>query len=314
KAWPVYGSELGAFFAAAFGLGLVLRVRGAGVLEHPVHGPLLVPALTSAVILLLPRTPAVYQHAWLPLLPVIAVYAGLALATLAEWARREPTRGRNGLVLAAVAVAVILPAAETAVFALRDQNAADLRLMRKELRLACPGEAVLDGTALYVFRPAAYRYGALIRGVREWVARGAIPEEVIADDMRVARAPVAHVDFRIRGMVGPVADLLRRYYVTGPDDLLVAGAEIRATEGDGDATIDLLAPGPYLLTAGPGLDVSIGGAPVRPGWLALAPGRHEVAWRGRGGGIRLTVATCPGARAERRLTLPGSLTANSAGD
>ena len=44
--------------------------------------------------------------------------------------------------------------------------------MRRELRLACPGEAVLDGTALYVFRPAAYRYGALIRGVREWVARG----------------------------------------------------------------------------------------------------------------------------------------------
>ena len=87
--------------------------------------------------------------------------------------------------------------------------------MRRELRLACPGEAVIDGTALYVFRPAAYRHGALIRGVREWVARGVIPEEAIADDMRAARAPVAHVDFRIRGMIGPVADLLRQHYVRG---------------------------------------------------------------------------------------------------
>ena len=47
--------------------------------------------------------------------------------------------------------------------------------MRAELRLACHGEPVLDGTALYVFRPAAYRYGTLVRGVREWVARGTSP-------------------------------------------------------------------------------------------------------------------------------------------
>jgi hypothetical protein len=150
-----------------------------------------------------------------------------------------------------------------------------------------------------VFRPAAYRHGALIRGVREWVARGVIPEEEIADDMRAARAPVAHVDFRIRGMIGPVADLLRQHYVPGPEGLLVAGAEIAAGEGGGRSVVNLLAAGPYLLAFGPGIEVSVDGTPARPGWLALPPGPHEITWVGSGGTIRLTVATCPERQALR---------------
>jgi 4-amino-4-deoxy-L-arabinose transferase-like glycosyltransferase len=299
KTWPVFGSEVGVSLAAALGLALVLRVRGLAILGHPVHGVLLLPTFTSVVALFLPRTPAVYQHAWLPLLPVAAIYSGLTLATLAEWARQDPTRWRRGIALAAMAWAVVVPAGETAIAALRNQNAADLRLMRLELRLACPGDAVLDGTALSVFRPAAYRHGALIRGVREWVARGIIPEEAIADDMRAARAPVAHVDFRIRGMIGPVADLLRQHYVAGPEGLLVAGAEIVAGEGGGRSVVNLLAAGPYLLDFGPGIGVSVDGTPARPGWLALPPGPHEITWIGSGGTIRLTVATCPERQALR---------------
>jgi dolichyl-phosphate-mannose-protein mannosyltransferase len=301
KTWPILGSEVGAFLAAAFGLALVLRVRGLAILGHPVHGVLLLPTLTGVVALFLPWTPAVYQHAWLPLLPVVAIYAGLALATLAEWARRDPTRWRRGLALATIAAAVVVPAGETVIFAVRSQNIADLTLMRRELWLACPGDAVLDGTALYVFRPAAYRHGALIRGVREWVARGVIPEEAIADDMRAARAPVAHVDFRIRGMIGPVADLLRQHYVAGPDRLLVAGAEIVAAEGGGRSVVNLLAPGPYLLAFSQGLEVWVDGTPARRAWLALPPGPHEVTWLGPSGTIRLTVATCP----ERQALLVG---------
>jgi hypothetical protein len=297
KAWPILGSEVGAFVAAGLGLGLVCRVRGLAIFRHPVHGVLLLPTFTTTAILLLPRTPAVYQHAWLPILPVVAVYAGLTLATLAEWARQGAAPWRRGLTLGAIAAALVVPASWTIVLAVRDENASDLRLMRRELTLACPGEAVLDGTALYIFRPAAYRYGALIRGVREWVARGVIPEEVIADDMRSARAPIAYVDFRIRGMVGPVADLLRRHYVGGPEGLLVAGTEIAAAEGEGREVIDLLVPGPYLLAASPGVEVAIDGAPARRGWLPLSPGPHEVTWLGPAGTIRLTVATCSDRRA-----------------
>jgi 4-amino-4-deoxy-L-arabinose transferase-like glycosyltransferase len=297
KTLPSFGSELGAFLAAALGLTLVLRVRGLGVLRHPVHGVLLLPTATSVTILLLPRTPAVYQHAWLPLLPVVAVYAGLALATLAEWARRVPSRGRVAMAMVAVVAAVVIPAGESLIFAVRNQNAGDLALMRAQLRLACPGEAVLDGTALHVFRSAAYRHGTLVRGIRESVARGHLAEEVIAHDMRAARAPVAHEDFRVRGMIGPVMDFLRRHYIAGPERLLVVGRDIPASTDGGRAVIDALRSGPYLVVFGPELSVNLDGAPVRRGWVDMEAGRHEVTWRGRGGRIRLVVATCPERRA-----------------
>ena len=252
KTWPVFGSEVGMFLAAALGLGLVLRVRGLSVLRHPVHGVLLLPTVASVRRCSFPGLPPCTSTPGYPLLPVAAIYAGLTLATLAEWARRSPTRWRRGLVLAAIGGAVVVPAGETVVFALRNQNAGDLRLMRRELRLACPGEAVLDGTALYVFRPAAYRHGALVRGVREWVARGVIPEEVIADDMRAARAPVAHVDFRIRGMVGPVADFLRGHYVPGPEGLLSPGSRSRPATAGGARSSISWRPGPISSWSAPG--------------------------------------------------------------
>jgi hypothetical protein len=293
KVWPALGSEVGTFLAAAGGVGLVLRVRGWAILRHAVHGVLLPPAVTLTVALLLPRTPAVYQHAWLPLLPTVAVYAGLTLATLGEWARRGPSRGRRALALVAIGAAVVVPAGELVRLAIREQNAADLHLMRRELRLACPGEPVLDGTALAVFRPTAHRYGVLIRGVREWVARGVIAEEVIAGDMLAARAPVAHADRRVRGMIGPVADFLRAHYVPGADGLLVAGAEVIAPGEDGRKTVDLLRPGPHLVTFDRDLHVALDRTPVARGWVTLAAGRHEVTWRGKGGTIRLVAATCP---------------------
>src|SRR5262249_43231930 len=215
KTRPAFGSEVGTFVAAGLGLLLVLRVRGLGVLRHPVHGALLLPTLGIILALYLPTTPAVYQHAWLPVLPVVAVYAGLALATLWEWARQHPTRWRRSLAVLAIAAAVAVPAGETVVFAVRDQNSEDLRLMRLELELACPREAILDGTALYVFRPAAYRYGSLIRGVREWVARGVISEETMADDIRAARPPIAHPAFRIRDRTPRPPQRLRPPHIAG---------------------------------------------------------------------------------------------------
>src|SRR5262249_11969743 len=99
KAWPLLGSEVGVFLGAGLGLALACRVRGRAIFPHPVHSVLLLPALSTTAVLLLPRTPAVYQHAWLPVLPVVAVYAGLSLATLAEWARQRAARWRQGLAL-----------------------------------------------------------------------------------------------------------------------------------------------------------------------------------------------------------------------
>jgi 4-amino-4-deoxy-L-arabinose transferase-like glycosyltransferase len=303
KTWPAYGSEVGAFLAAIVGVGLVLRVRGAAILRHPVHGPLLVPALVLTIILFLPRTPAVYQHAWLPLLSVIAVYAGLTVATLGEWARRGSSRWAAALAAAAIVATVVIPAGESITFAMRNQNAEDLALMRQELRLACPGEAVLDGTALAVFRPAAYRQGVLIRGVREWVARGRLSEDAIVADILAARAPIAYADRRIEGMIGSVALLLERYYVPGPDGLLVAGVEVPASTHPGRVGIALLRPGPYLVTFPSHLKVALDAQVVEPGWHTLEARRYEITWWGEGGTIRLAAATCPERRA---LGVPGA--------
>jgi 4-amino-4-deoxy-L-arabinose transferase-like glycosyltransferase len=297
KTWPAYGSEVGVFLAAVLGLGLVLRVRGRAIFLHPVHGTLLVPALTLVIVLLLPKTPAVYQHAWLPIFPAVAVYGGLALATLGEWARRNPSPWWAAVAAAAIVVAVVVPAGESLRAAVRNQTADDLALMRLELRLACPGEPVLDGTALYVFRPAAYRHGVLIRGIREWVARGLLSEDVIARDMRDARAPVAFADFRVRGMIGSVAHVLKRHYVAGPDGLLVLGAEVPAVTDGGRAVVDILRPGPYLLSFGPHLRVALDGTLVGRGWVALEARPYEITWHGRGGTIRLTLASCTERRA-----------------
>src|SRR5206468_9762837 len=158
---------------------------------------------------------------------------------------------------------------------------------------------VLDGTALAVFRPAAYRYGVLMTGVREWIARGVIPEEQIEEDLRRARARIAYRDRRLRGLVGPVADFLTRHYVATPEGILVAGAAIPVPGGPGGgrAYVDLLVTGPYRFTADRGIAVDVDRIGVRRGWVRLEAGRHEVTWTGPPGTISLVAATCPERRA-----------------
>src|SRR5437762_2165534 len=96
KTRPVYGSESGFLLLALAGIGLVLARERARVLRDPVHPALLVPLATITAALLLPRTPAVYQHAWLPVLPILAVYAGLALARGLDHARARGRPRRAG--------------------------------------------------------------------------------------------------------------------------------------------------------------------------------------------------------------------------
>src|SRR5262249_54500470 len=146
---------------ALAGIGLAAEREGKRLLRHPVHGPLLLSLAVIASALSLPGTPAVYQHAWLPVLPILAVYAGMALAWTVGRAR-EPARPRAWL-LATLAIAggLVLPGAESVVHAVRDQLSVSLSLMAAELRAACPGEAIVDGTGLAVFRPSAHRYAVL---------------------------------------------------------------------------------------------------------------------------------------------------------
>ena len=290
---PVSEEGVGLLVLALVGAVLTLRREGLGVLRHPIHGPLLVPPVVIGLLLLLPGVPAVYRHAWLPVLTAVAVYAAVALEALIAGARAG-RRGAAVLLLGAVIVGLVGPAAGSVTTALRDRNSDQLRLMRLELRHACSAEPVLDGTALAVFRPAAYRYRTLINGVRLWVANGVIAEDAIVEEIRRSRPRVAYADWRVRAMVGPLQAFLARHYVLRPDGLLVPGARIPVAGGPagGREYIELLVPGPYRLALSPGVTAAIDRTPVRPGLVELPEGRHEVTWTGPPGMIGLTALSC----------------------
>jgi 4-amino-4-deoxy-L-arabinose transferase-like glycosyltransferase len=297
KIGPGRPEETGALLLAVLGLGLAQAGRLGASAWRPVHLTLAVPLGIVSAILMLPWTPAVYEQAWLPTLPVVALYAGWGLDRLVRGGSAAP-RWVRALVVATV---LGLPAALSTFEAVRDRQDEQLRVMRLLLRTACPDEPVLDGSALAVFRPTAQRYGVLMTGLRYWIAQGRIAEEEIESDLRQARARVAYPDNRLRALVGPVAWFLARHYVRTEEGLLVAGAETRVDgrpEG-GRAYLDLLVAGTYRLQPDPGIAVAIDRTPRRPGWVDLAAGRHELTWTGPAGRIRLVAAGCVERRARQ---------------
>jgi 4-amino-4-deoxy-L-arabinose transferase-like glycosyltransferase len=293
KQTAVGAEGIGFVLLGLAGAAMTLRKIGWRALQHPVHGPLLVPTAALIVILLLPRTPAVYSYTWLPVMAIGSLYAGQAL--LAAVDRAAAAAGRRAtVVLALIIIAVIIvPLAVVCAltFPRNRNNEADLVRMRRELAYACPGEAVLDARALAVFRPTALRYPSLVRGLRTWIERGVISSEALAADLDRARAPVGVSDSRLH-IEGPVSAFIARHYVRQPDGLLVAGADIAAPGGAGDADVDLLVPGRYEVTVTPGLQVTIDGASPTPPATWLGDGRHRISWNGPAGAVRLTIAPC----------------------
>lgn len=300
KAIPVTPDGIGVIVLCVGGVWLVFQRRGTAAVADALHGTLLPAAGIVSVVLLLPTTPAVYRHAWLPVDPVVALYAGLALRALVEAGGGQGARVVLRILLVlALAGAVAGPLGASAVEVLRERTVGDFRIMRQLLAATCPGEPVLDGIALAVFRPAAYRHGVLVTGVREWIARGVMAEEEVEADLRRARPRIAYPDRRLRALIGPVAAFLRRHYVAAPDGLLVAGAEVpvSGSPAGGRTYVELLVPGVYRMLADPGIAVAIDRNPVPRGWVDLTAGRHEVTWTGPPGAIRLLAARCDERRA-----------------
>jgi dolichyl-phosphate-mannose-protein mannosyltransferase len=289
------------------GVGITLRRHGWRALQHPVHGPLLIPAAVLSGILLFPTTPAVYSYTWLPVLAIGSLYAGEALLAAVERARTDAGKLATAILAVAVIATLIVPLAVECVVTLprnRD-NEAHLLRMRRELAYACPGEAVLDGRPLAVFRPTALRYPSLVRGLRTWIERGVISSEALVDDLYRARAPVGVFDSRLR-IEGPVSAFIARYYVREPDALLLAGAKVALAGGAGETDVDLLVPGRYEVAMTPGLQVRIDGAVPLPPTTALSEGRHRISWSGPAGTLRLAIAPCALRRPET-LSRPAPL-------
>jgi hypothetical protein len=292
KELPLSGTGLGLLALAAAGAILAGR-RDGHLLTHPLHPTLWVPMGVISLCLLLPTTPGVGIYAWLPVLAPAAVYAGFALATLLARARSGGPRVRL-VAGAALVAALVVPAAYSARLALVDETTAQLATLRALLRHACPGEPVLDGTALAVFRPPAYRYRAFILGIREWIATGVISEPALVEEIRRSGPRVAYPDRRLRAIL-QVAAFVDRHYVPHPDGILVPGVTLPVAGGPGGGRtrVDLVASGAYRLLLSDGLSVTIDRTPVGRGEVRLGAGPHEIAWTGPPGTIRLAAATCP---------------------
>lgn len=282
------------YFLGLLGLTLVIRRHGRRLVLSSIHGPLLLTAGGISAILLLPTTPAVYSYTWLPVLATASVYASIFLSAMLRWAAEQRARLiRLAPVLLAVVV-VGIPLIASGLNQRHHRYRAQVDRMALMLTYACPGEPVLDGTALAVFRPAAYRYQVLVRGLLSQIATGVIPAESIFEDLRRARAPVAYLDRRLYALGRPLEQFFATYYVPGPDGLLLAGARVSVTEDRtwGHTSVHMLASGRYDLTVTDGVTVTVDGARVDPGLVSLERGDHAVAWHGPGGTISLEMAPC----------------------
>lgn len=300
---------------AVIGAVVTVRRHGRAVLRSPLHGPLLLTAGVLCALLVLPRTPAVYRYTWMPVLVVAAVYASVALIAVIDYARAR--QGPLVRVAAALALTVVIamPVGASVQNLRRDKHKNRQRMdrIRAELAYACPGEPVLDGTAFAVFRPSAYHFHVLVRGLRSWIADGVISEERILQEMLDARAPVADPDHRLQALGRGMETLLATYYGAGPNQLLLAGRTIPLPKGptSGSQPVTLLMSGRYHVTVSDGAAVRIDGAPVHEDLVSLEAGRHELAWQGSGGTISLLIAPCQERRGKVQPATPVARTSLS---
>jgi len=296
KQLPDSDEGLVIYALALIGAGLTVHRQGRSVLLSPVHGPLLLTAGVLTALLTWPRTPAVYRYTWLPVLVVAAVYASIALTAAIDHVRARRSLVSRIAVAVLLSVVIALPAGASVLNLRRDhqKNARQFERMRTALAYACPGEPVLDGTGFTVFRPSAYHFHVLVRGLRAWIAAGTLSEQAVLQELYEARAPVAYSDHRL-GALGPgVETFLATYYGAGPNKLRLAGTSIPLPEGPaaGSRSVILLMGGQYHLTVTDGVAITIDGSPVQVGLVSLEAGRHDLTWQGAGGPISLLIAPC----------------------
>jgi hypothetical protein len=305
KQTPVGAEGVGFLLLGLAGMVMTLREHGWRVLQHPLHGPLLIPPAVVSAIVLLPSTPAVYSYTWLPVIASVSVYAGQALVAAVERLRAGAGTRATALVLLIVGGALVVPLAVVGILALPSnrENDADFLRMSRELAYACPGEAVLDSGPLAVFRPTALRYPSLVHGLRVWIVQGVIPVDALVADLGRAQAPVGVLDSRLRKIGGPLTEFIAKHYVREPDGLLVAGASLSVPGGAGEADIDLLVPGRYELTTTPGIHGVIDGIARGASVMWLSGGQHRISWSGAPGTLRLAILPCAERSAKPRAHL-----------
>lgn len=207
------------------------------------QGTLLVSCLVMALIYIF-LMPAPYPQTQLLFLPLAAMYGGLFLKRIAEKVL-SPWNNSPNMAIPQVIYKFLYIGALTACFftgifiplhVLLSQtkpfyktNERQLKTMEYVLKVTSPNDVVFDGTGLYVFRPHAYFYCNLVKGIRMLIKNEAIPND-IPKNLIEKQCKIVVYDYRIRDLPDDIQEFLRENYVKIMDEVYVAGKHLTEDE------------------------------------------------------------------------------------
>ncbi len=263
---------------AAIGLGETgrqLRADGRRLLRHP-DLALVAALFTTSASVVLQKAP--YPYSYLPVLALLAVFAGRGAGTLAT-SLTSSLWGRGVAVATALALVALLGMRLRAHQTV--DNAAQLEVLSNVARLTAPEDPVYDNSGGYVARPHVrflFYTDALLRGERaEELAR-----EVPAD--LLARGCMAYLrDLRHKGLPPPLKDFLREHYQPWDGDLWLWGMRFEGAK-DGDL-LAFSAPraDTYFLSlrrADAQVRLTLEGQALDPAGFELPAGVHALRYEG----------------------------------
>ncbi|MCY3740944.1 MAG: glycosyltransferase family 39 protein [Candidatus Poribacteria bacterium] len=267
------------------------------------QGTPLVSCLVMAFIYIF-LMPAPYPQTQLLFLPLAAMYGGLFLKWIAEKAL-SPWNNPSSTARPQVIYKFLYIGALTACFFIGifmpfhsllskakpfyKSNERQLKVMEYVLKVTSPNDVVFDGTGLYVFRPHAYFYCNLVKGVRMLIKNETIPND-IPKNLIEKQCKIVIYDYRIRDLPDDIREFLRENYVKIMDGVYVAGKHL--TEEDlfhQPIRFRTFVPGIYTVkTEAENVDVFIDGKPSREDTF-LNPGNHTLTFEGNLDEVTLTL-------------------------
>lgn len=162
--------------------------------------------------------------------------------------------------------------------------------MEYVLKVTSPNDVVFDGTGLYVFRPHAYFYCNLVKGIRMLIKNETIPND-IPKNLIEKQCKIVIYDYRIRDLPDDIREFLRENYVKIMDGVYVAGKQLTEDELlDQPIRFRIFVPGTYTVkTKEESTEVFIDGKPCGED-IFLGPGSHALTFEGDLDEVTLTLS------------------------
>lgn len=188
--------------------------------------------------------PAPYPQTQLLFLPLAAMYGGIFLKRIAEKAFSTWNNPLNtttpqviykflylGALTACFFTGIFMPfhSLLSKAKSFYKTNEGQLKTMEYVLEVTSPNDVVFDGTGLYVFRPHAYFYSNLVKGIRMLIKNETIPND-IPKNLIEKQCKIVIYDYRIRDLPDDIQEFLRENYVKIMDEIYVAGKNLTEDE------------------------------------------------------------------------------------